>query len=97
MQSMHIKFDSQNPNWTGDRDRDTMFLHAIGEHINDTIRCRGYIYLNQIYELLGFLWNPDDRNPCIRTKVEGKYPFVSVSGFCEPNGVLSAVDIHILD
>ena len=93
MQTIRIKFDSQNYNRTGDPAYDRAFLRAMEQHINEIIRVRGYIYLNLIYELLGCEWNPDDRNPCIRAKAEGKPPFVQISALYEPDGALSAVDI----
>lgn len=95
MQTIQLKFDSKNPNWTGDRTYDRMFLSSMGQHINDTIKLRGYIYLNQIYELLGCKWDPDDRNTCVRTRVEGKLPFVHIGAFYEPDGTLSAIDITL--
>ena len=93
MQTTRIKFDSKNYNWTGDQVYDRMFLKTVEQRINDAIKVRGYIYLNQIYELLGCEWNPDDRNACIRTKVEGKPPYVLISTLYEPDGTVSAADI----
>lgn len=93
MQAIRIKFDSKNYNWKSDQECNRMFLHITEQHINDVIRARGYIYLNQIYEELGCEWNPDDRNVCVRTKVEGKPPLVQISALYEPDGVLSAADI----
>ena len=88
-----IKFDSCYHDCTGDQAYDRAFLDVVEQYINEIIRVRGYIYLNLIYESLGCEWNPDDRNVCIRAKVEGKTPFVHFSGLYEPDGTLSAVDI----
>lgn len=33
-------------------------------YINDLLRFQGYVYLNQIYELLGVKWNPEWDNLC---------------------------------
>jgi hypothetical protein len=70
-----------------------MFLIVVEQNINDTIRYRGYIYLNQIYELIGHPWNPNDENPCIKFKVADKIPRVHLSAFYTPDGNVSAVDI----
>lgn len=88
-----IPFDSQNHNWTGNRENDYMLLRAMENNINDILKHRGYIYLNQIYELLGCSWDPDVRNPCIKTIVVGKPPYVQLSALFEPNGTLSGVAI----
>ena len=94
MQTIAIKFDSSNPNWTGNNEQDRMFLCIMEQYINDILKHRGYIYLNQIYEHLGIEWNPDDRNTCVRSKVKGKLPFVLISVLYEPDGTLSEL-VHI--
>lgn len=44
-----------------------MLLRTQERHINDFMRKHGYIYLNQIYEMLAVKWNPDviDNAVCI--------------------------------
>ena len=91
---VNIPFDSQNHYWTGVSERDRMFLSAMEQHLNDLLRHRGYIYFNQIYELMGCPWNPEDRNPCIKAKVDGKTPYVHFSVLYDPNGLISAFDIY---
>lgn len=46
-------------------------LEVAVNHIADTLRYRGYIYLNQIYEKFGAPWNPDWDNVCYRSS-DGK-------------------------
>lgn len=91
---VRVPFDSTNHNWTGVREHDRRFLIVTEQYINDLLRHRGYVYFNQIYEHLGCQWNPDDRNTCIKTKVEGKTPYVHFSLLYEPNGLVSAIDIY---
>lgn len=62
----NITFDKQNTNWTNDQSYNHMFLLMEERYINDLIRSRGYVYLNQIYEALDTKWNPNDENPCIK-------------------------------
>jgi hypothetical protein len=92
---VNIPFNSTNPNWTGVLKHDCMFLTATEQYINDLLMHRGYVYFNLIYELLGCPWNPDDRNPCIKVKVEGKIPHVHFSLLYDPDGLISAVDIYV--
>lgn len=91
---VNIPFGSNNPNWTGETERDSMYLTVMEQYINDILKHRGYIYFNQIYELLGCPWNPDDRNPCVKSRVVGKAMKVHFSLLFDPNGIVSAVDIY---
>lgn len=83
-----VKFEKGNPYWTGDRDVDLAFLRCVERFINNTIRSRGYIYLNQIFERLGLKWNPDDANPCIKDDGVMRLNFVEFETFEFPNYVL---------
>ena len=89
-----IPFDSNNPYWTGDTERDGMFLSVQENYINLVLGQRGYIYHNQICELFGCSWNPDDRNPCIKRNAIGKAPRVHISVLYDPDGLISAADIY---
>lgn len=41
-----------------------MFIRYIEKFVNDLLERRGYIYVNQIYELLGVKWDPERDNLC---------------------------------
>ena len=61
-----ITFDSNNHNWENSREYNVVFLMTVERYLNDIIRHRGYVYLNEIYEKLNVRWNPGDENPCIK-------------------------------
>lgn len=87
-----IMFDSENPNWIDDREYNYMFLRTHEEFINDTVRYRGYMYLNQICETLGIKWNPDDENPCVKNDGVDRLTFIRFEIFGEAN---SSFLVHI--
>ena len=43
-----------NPNWEKDSDYNFYFLKGQQEYMNDLLRSRGYLFLNEVYEALGF-------------------------------------------
>lgn len=53
-----IVFDNNSAHWTKKNDDNLKFLQMIGHHCQDLFNSRGYMYLNQIYELFGIKWNP---------------------------------------
>lgn len=59
-------FDAKNYNWTNDKNCNFAFLTMTENYLNETIRHRGYVYLNQICEQLGVEWDPDEVNLCVR-------------------------------
>lgn len=61
-----VMFDSTNYFWENDRTTNMMFLRMNENYLNDIIKRKGYIYLNEICERLGMGWNPDDENPCVK-------------------------------
>ena len=61
-----VVFDHTNANWYARSEWNMALIYNILAHVQDILLHRGYIYLNQIYELLGIKWNPDDENPCIK-------------------------------
>lgn len=83
-----VKFEEGNPYWTANRDANCVFLRHTEQFVNHTIRARGYIYLNQIFELLGLKWNPEDANPCIKDDGVMRLNFVEFEIFEFPNGVI---------
>lgn len=52
--------------WTSNRDYNVAFLKHLFEYWKDYMKCRGYVYLDKIYESLGVAWNPDNENLCYR-------------------------------
>lgn len=65
---MDAIFDKSSPMYdTADKDgnKNKYFLQIKQEYVNDILRVRGYIYLNQIYEQLGLCWDPTRTNECI--------------------------------
>ena len=34
-------------------------------YVNDLLKVRGYVYINQIYELFGVKWDPQRENLCL--------------------------------
>lgn len=83
-----VKFEKGNPYWTANRDANFTFFRRTEQVVNNTIRARGYIYLNQIFELLGLKWNPEDANPCIKDDGVMRLYFVEFEIFEFPNYVL---------
>ena len=47
-------FDETNPHYKGYQSANLFFLNAQQQHANDLLNCRGYLYLNEVYEMLGF-------------------------------------------
>lgn len=57
-------FDKNSQFWSKNRNENCAFLRATEYAINNRFRYAGYIYLNDIYELLGVKWDPKRENPC---------------------------------
>lgn len=47
-------FDEGNPNWEKNADFNLMFLHSQQTYANQLLRARGYLFLNEVYDALGF-------------------------------------------
>lgn len=45
-----------------------MVVTMVCNYINDLLKVRGYIYLNQIYEYFGVKWNIETENHCLTSK-----------------------------
>ena len=53
--SMYSKlFDECNPNWTNDASYNRYFLHCQQNVLNQKLATDGHLFLNQVYEALGF-------------------------------------------
>lgn len=47
-------FDELNVNWQSEREFNLMFLRAQQEYANQKLHARGHVFLNEIYDALGF-------------------------------------------
>lgn len=47
-------FDEGSPNWEKSAELNLMFLRAEQNFANDRLKARGYLFLNEVYERLGF-------------------------------------------
>lgn len=66
-------FDDGCAGWEKDSEYNLMFLRAQQQYANDLLRANGYLYLNEVYDMLGiprskagqvvgWVYNPDDPN-----------------------------------
>lgn len=60
-----IKFNNECINWSENGMVNNAFVWNQINHMYDHIRCRGYMYLNEIYDLFGAGWDPHDSNDCL--------------------------------
>lgn len=47
-------FDSYNFNWIDNHEYNRMFIVTVLRHCELTLKCRGYLFLNDVYESLGY-------------------------------------------
>lgn len=47
-------FDEFNPEWKDNPERNLCFLNAQQRYANDRLKARGFVTLNEVYEMLGF-------------------------------------------
>ncbi len=52
-------FDSSNPNWDSNPSFSMMFLRGQQNIFNDILHTRGHVFLNEVYEALGFDHTPE--------------------------------------
>lgn len=43
-------------NWSSDPDINALFLRAVQNNLNDRLRARGFLFLNEVYAELGLSW-----------------------------------------
>lgn len=60
-----IKFDNECINWVENGIFNKAFIWQQISYIRDRIRLKGYIYLNEIYDIFGAKWDPHDSNYCL--------------------------------
>lgn len=53
-----VLFNEYNPNWSPQIEYNIMFLRSTQNYLNDRYRTRGHMFLNEVYDALGF-----DRTP----------------------------------
>lgn len=51
-------FDSTNPNWDKNPNFSMMFLRGQQNYLNDILHTRGHVFLNEVYDALGFPHTP---------------------------------------
>lgn len=51
-------FDSNNPNWDQNPNFSMMFLRGQQNYLNDILHTRGHVFLNEVYDALGFPHTP---------------------------------------
>lgn len=47
-------FDANNPNWRADSDYNYLYIQNAERYFNDLLRSRGHVFLNEVYDALGF-------------------------------------------
>ena len=65
-------FDEASPVWTKDAEANLMFLKTTETFANDKLKSQGYLFLNDVYDMLGIArtkagqvvgWIYDEQNP----------------------------------
>lgn len=51
-------FDRENQSWTSNKDLNVLFLKAQEDYANHLLHARGHVFLNEIYDMLGFKRTP---------------------------------------
>lgn len=47
------KFDDRSKNWSKDRDLNTFLLHNVLDYMADSLKSRGHLFLNEVFDELG--------------------------------------------
>lgn len=48
-------FDAQNPNFNkASREHNHFFVHSVQSHMNDILRFRGHVFLNDVFDAMGY-------------------------------------------
>lgn len=89
-------FDEKCTGWTNSREFNIETLRVTERYLNEIIRYKGYIYLNEIYERFGAKWNPKDDNPCVIVNDIKRIAFIELEIFYKPNNTFLVL-IHRCD
>ena len=59
---------NQNTSWYASKSKeaDRMYIRLQETYVNDLLKYRGYVYINQIYEALGVKWDTERENLCCK-------------------------------
>lgn len=49
-----VFFDEYNPNWSEDPEYNKVYLRSMQNYFNDLLHARGHLFLNEVYNQLGF-------------------------------------------
>lgn len=52
-------FNQENIHWNHNVDNNLTFLKIQEQYFKDKLAARGFLFLNEVYEALGFPWVPD--------------------------------------
>lgn len=63
-----INFNKWNINWTDSYERNRSFIKCTVSWIYELLHIRGYLYLDDIYDRFGAVWDPHETNTCIIDK-----------------------------
>ena len=55
-------FDENAVGWSKNHENNLVYLIHQKHYFEDLFKCRGYMYLNNIYESLGIKWDPTREN-----------------------------------
>lgn len=65
-------FDNTNPNYNKNWESNLLFLRCCQQQVNDLLKVRKTLFLNEVYDMLGFTrtqegqvvgWHYDEKNP----------------------------------
>lgn len=59
-----IVFDKTCPGWSEVPELTDTYLRLQRDYLNDLLIVRGYLYMSDIYNILGLKWDPKDKNIC---------------------------------
>lgn len=56
--SMYARFydEESSMHWSSDPEINRLFIRTIENYLNDRLRSRGYLFLNEVYNELGLSW-----------------------------------------
>lgn len=61
-----IIFDQDCAYWSMKPEFNRAYLEHQKHYLEDKLKMYGYLYLNDVYESLGIVWDPRDNNICYR-------------------------------